>query len=323
MSEGIWARGIDRVKWSWDKYRFNLTATGVLSTAPLQINGNSPLFLSQICHQDVTAYLLAIKSLYLAIGQGRVMVVNDGSLTTSDISTLHKHIPELKVLDIASIGTGSCPRGGTWERLVKIVELTAEHYVIQADADTLVSGPIPEVIQCWRENKSFLLGTGSGQSVLPAAITAGLARKRLAGATRKSVGTLAEAALDVLPETRARWYVHASSGFAGFAKGAFSVSDVVNFSVCMREHLGDCWDEWGSEQITSNYILANAPNTVVLPLNRYACFGPPWSGSSRSSHLPVSDLRFLHFFGTYRHNGGLYRTRVRAFLAQQNRRSLP
>ena len=55
----------------------------------------------------VTAYLIAIKSLYQRIGQGRVLIIDDGSLTAEDISILKHHIPGIGVLDIASIDTGT------------------------------------------------------------------------------------------------------------------------------------------------------------------------------------------------------------------------
>lgn len=311
MSETIWARAAAKLKRKWGEYTFNRVASGVFETAPLQVQGESPVFLSQLCHRDVAAYLLAIKSLYLGVGQGQVAVINDGSLTPEDLSTLHHHVSGIEVFDIETIYTRSCPRGGTWERLVKIIELTADHYVIQADADTLVSGPIPEVVRCWKENRSFLLGTGSGQRVAPAPELARLAQSWIKASPRLTVGLLAEAALDKLPEAQSRSYVHASSGFAGFARGAFRLLDLEEFSGLMRERLGPRWDEWGSEQIASNYMLANAANAHVLPFGRYACFEP---------HHPSGDRPFLHFIGSHRYRGGEYRRRVRALLAHLTHR---
>ena len=128
-----------KVKRSWGKRSFDRVAEGIVSTAPLCLQGDSPLFLSMVCHRDVAAYLLAIKSLYVGVGHGRLVVINDGSLTSEDLLTLRRHIPELEIIDINAIETGSCPRAGCWERLVKIVELSADNYVIQADADILVA----------------------------------------------------------------------------------------------------------------------------------------------------------------------------------------
>lgn len=153
-----------------------------------------------LCHRDVPPYLLAIKSLYFRVGHGRVVIINDSSLTPDDLTILQSHIPGIVVLDIAGISTGSCPRGGTWERLVKILELSAETYVIQTDADILVSGPIPEVIQSVRENRSFLLGTGAGKEVTTALDTARMVQGWIKTNNWNpiKIGIEAEAALDRL-----------------------------------------------------------------------------------------------------------------------------
>jgi hypothetical protein len=311
MAETLWTRAVARLTQTWGKYTFDMVAANVLHSAPLALTGDSPIFLSMVCHVDVVAYLLAIKSLYSGFGQGRVLIIDDGSLSPDDHSILRQHIPGLEVEHIANIDTRTCPRGGTWERLVRIIELTAGHYLIQADADTLVTGAIPEVIQCWANNRSFLLGTDVGQRVCPAPAMARLAQSWLDKAkkanARITVGTLAEAALDSLPDAETHRYVHASSGFAGFAKGAFSVADVERFSGAMRDRLAGRWDEWGSEQIASNYILANTPGAVVLPFSRYACFEPG---------LPPGERSFLHFFGTHRFKQGRYRAQAQGFLAR-------
>lgn len=303
-------RAVRRIQRTWGKYLFDRTAARVLNTAPLSVRGDSPVFLSQLCHRDVAPYLLAIKSLYRAIGQGRVIIINDGSLTSDDISILRRHLPGLETIDIATIDTRSCPRGGTWERLVKIIELSQEHYIIQADADILVSGPIPEVVQCWRSNKSFLLGTDCGQEIAPAAASARMAQGWVNNFGWETIGILAEALLDRLPRSAPPNYVHASSGFAGFAEGSFRLSDLESFSDWMRGKLGARWDKLGTEQIASNYILANAPGAVVLPFDRYACFEP---------HVMPGDRPFLHFIGTYRYGNGLYRRRARQFVRQYSK----
>jgi hypothetical protein len=299
-----------RLRRSWNKRSFEHVIKAILRTAPLHLEGDSPLFLSLVCHRDLVSYLLAVKSLYLNVGRGQVVIIDDGSLTASDREILHHHIPRLKVLDIASIETSTCPRGGCWERLIKIIELSNEHYVIQFDADTLVCDTIPEVVQCWQDNKSFLLGTGSGQEILPAPHTASMVRDwvKSHGWSDFSVGVAAEGALDELPNATQRSYVHASAGFAGFARGAYQMADLTWFSAHMSDILGERrWREWGSEQIASNYILANAPEGIVLPFPRYACFEP---------HLKCHDHAFLHFIGTYRYDEGVYLRRAAEFISR-------
>jgi len=319
MENSLPAAGLARLRRIWAERSFDRAARGILGTRPLRLQGDSPLFLSMVRRRDVIAYLLAIKSLYVGIGQGRVVIINEGgfiddnSLSSDDMAILNHHVPGIEVVDLAAIATGPCPRGGTWERLVKIVELSDQCYVIQVDADTLVSATIPEVVECWQANKSFLLGTGSGQVISPAPDTARMVRGwiKTNGWTELAVSVEAEASLDKFPNAAQRSYVHASSGFAGFARGAFRLADLEEFSIFMSEMLGaQRWHELGSEQVASNYILANAPGAIVLPFPRYACFEP---------HLRRGEHAFLHFIGTYRYNDGAYRRRAAEFIRRYNR----
>ena len=315
-------RAVTRLRRSLGARSFERTATEVLTTQPLRVMGDSPLFLSMLPRRDLLPYLLAIKSLYAAVGQGRVAVINERgiidhhSLTDDDLALLRHHVPGIEIIDFCAISTGRCPRGGTWERLVKIMELSKDSYVIQVDADTLVSGPIPEVVECVEANLSFILGTGSGRAVLPAPETARMVQGWIKShgwrIDEVNVAIPAEAALDRLPGAAQKSYVHASSGFAGFARGAFSLDDLEWFSTHMSDLIGArLWHEkWGSEQVGSNYILANAPGATVLPFPRYATFEP---------HLPAGEHAFLHYIGEYRYNDGVYRKRAAEFLARYNK----
>lgn len=309
MTRPFLGRTAGRLRRNWHKARFDAVAQRVFDTPPLRMTGDSPVFVSQLCERDVAAYLLAIKSLYRRIGEGRVCIIDDGSLTADCRALLAQHVPRLDVVDIRTIDTGPCPRGGTWERLCKIVEMAEGQYVIQVDADTLTVGDVPEVRDCWRQGRSFLLGTGSGRAVLPAAEVARMVQGwiRHHGWTELSLSVAAEAALDQLPDPRSVSYVHASSGFAGFARGAVKIDDLYRFSDQMSALLGRTrWATWGSEQIASNYVLANAPRAIVLRYPRYACVEPG---------TVVKDSAFLHFIGSYRYETSLYRRSALSLLS--------
>ncbi len=309
------ARAGTRLRRSWGSRSFMRTAKDILNTAPLRVEGDAPLFLSMLPRRDLIPYLLAIKSLYVEVKQGRIAVINErgiidqNSLTDDDLALLRYHVPGIEIIDFCAISTGRCPRGGTWERLIKIIELSKDNYVIQVDADTLVSGPIPEVIDCVRANRSFILGTDVGQTLSSAPEIAGMVQGwiKTYGWTAPGICVTAEAALDRLPNATDKSYVHASSGFGGFARGAFSLADLEWFSLHMSSLIGaQIWHEkWGSEQIGSNYTLANAPAVTVLPFPKYATFEP---------HLPLGEYAFLHHIGTYRYDGGVYRNRAAEFI---------
>jgi hypothetical protein len=300
-------RAAARLRREWHKARFAAVARQVLDTSPLDMAGHAPVFVTQICERDVHAYLLAIKSLYRRIGTGSVHIIDDGSLTPASRTLLAHHLPRLTIEPMAAIDVGPCPRGGCWERLCRAVDLSRECYVIQIDADTLTLADVPEVRDCLARGTSFLLGTDSGQAIATAAEVAAMVRGWIARHrwTSLSLSVEAEASLDRLPDPSAA-YVHASAGFAGFARGSVAIGDLHRFSDAMATLLGRArWASWGSEQIASNHILANAPGAVVLPFPRYACAEP---------HVSTVDSALVHFIGSYRHATDLYRSGARRAL---------
>ena len=116
----------------------------------------------------------------------------------------------------------------------------------------------------------------------------------------------AERALASLPGAEALRYIRGSSGFAGFARGGFARGRLDDFSRHMEAALGARWSEWGTEQVASNFVIANSPGAVVLPYPDYACYDP---------RIDAGRSLFLHFYGTYRFDGGTYGARSRAVLA--------
>src|SRR3546814_1627054 len=70
------------------------------------------------------------------------------------------------------------------------------------------------------------------------------------------------------------------------------------------------WKEWGTEQVTSNFVIANNDNARVLPPASYINY---WGSP------PSADVRFLHFVGTYRWHGFEYPRRSRDAIRALNR----
>src|SRR3546814_3230425 len=94
-----------------------------------------------------------------------------------------------------------------------------------------------------------------------------------------------------IPDLEHPRYVRGCSGFAGFARGnnrriATAFSQAVSTLVGPQR-----WKEWGTEQVTSNFVIANNDNARVLPPASYINY---WGSP------PSADVRFLHFVGTYR-----------------------
>jgi hypothetical protein len=286
---------VARVQNRLRRFQFDQISRKITGTPPISIRPAALRIVSMVRNTDLYMYLGAIKSLYHAIGEGEVTAINDGSLTPAITDTLRAHIPGLDLIHIREIDTGRCPRGGTWERLVLIMRYSRDAYVIQMDSDTLARGGMDYVIRSYRENRSFGLGTSVGKEVVPAHRISEWAR----GIQGTDVTVVAEAHLRDLTGSDHLKYIRGSSGFAGFSRGHFSLSTLEDFSGQMSRLIGAKWNEWGSEQVASNFTVANAPGATVLPFPAYSCYYP---------HLPVdfTTNEFVHFIGTHRYHNGFY-----------------
>jgi hypothetical protein len=288
--------------------RFNWQTRGVLDTPPLVMKtGAAPLvFASLVSHADIRMYLVAIKSIYRAVGFGGIEIVGDGSLRAEDEALLRHHLPQIRIHRIADIDPSPCPRGGCWERLWFILGRAVDSYVVQVDSDTVTCAPIAEVVDCVLANRSFVLGTRDGLALSTLPQSAQFARNYPAD----HVQTAAEQVIDRLPDAPSLRYVRGSAGFSGFARGGFSRERLVAFSTAMQRQLPTRWSEWGTEQMASNFAVSNSPEAMVLPHPKYSCF---------DLRMDPTQAAFLHFIGTNRFDAGVYAREARKVIDRLNR----
>ena len=286
-------------------------ARAVLDTPPAIPNDDGVVLFSMIGTKVLLPYLVAAKSLQARLGCGRFVILDDGSLTSADRGLLDAHLGNPEVRHIAAVNTGPCPRGGTWERLLTLLDLRRDAYVIQLDSDTVTIGAVHEVAAAVRTGASFTLRGGSDAEIVP--LTEAAIRAR-AAEPNSHVQAAIEQALDrvAIPGRDALRYVRGCSGFAGFCKSGEGRGLAELFSQEAQRLLGARrWAEWGSEQVTSNFVVANEGRATLLPHERYFNF---WNAG-----VP-DDVRFVHFVGTYRYHGGVYDQATAAALAFLNRR---
>jgi hypothetical protein len=122
----------------------------------------------------------------------------------------------------------------------------------------------------------------------------------------------AEVAFERYPDAANLKYIRGSSGFAGYARSGFDRERAEAFSLQLKSLIGDRWLEWGSEQVMSNFAVANSPDPVVLPNEFYACFDP--------LDMPaVATGKCFHFYGTVRHSRGCYEALSRQVIGELSR----
>ncbi len=305
---------IDRIQRLAREAHHLRTARAVLATPPIVPTADRVVIFSMIGTRVLLPYLVAVKSLRAQLGIGRIAILDDGTLTAADKAVLGEHCGDPAIRAIADVATGDCPTGGCWERLLTLLDMTADDYVIQLDSDTVTIGAVPEVAAAIAANRSFtLLGDptadANGILSLPDFMTAYHPNgSGIDPAGPAHVQASIEGHWDRYPDAAAHRYVRGSAGFAGFARGGVaSPQSAAAFSRSAAGIVGaEKWKRWGSEQVASNFLVANSADPVLLPYARYLNY---WNEE------PAAGAAFLHFVGTHRYSTGEYRRRTGAAIA--------
>lgn len=294
-------RIIDYLSLKTRKLWHDQAAAAVLTTPPIKAKDDGIILFSMIGTRVLYPYLVAIKSLHHQLQKGRIVVLDDGSLTLRDKQVLKDHLDDPRIIAIDSVDTGNCPVGGTWERLLTILDLRQDHYVIQLDSDTITTGAVPHITQAIEQNQSFTIRGGAESELVSLNAASENAKSSEYFASANTHVQLAiEAAMDqiAIADRKDLQYVRGCSGFTGFAVSKDGRALAEDFSAEATRLLGmKRWSEWGSEQVTSNFVIANEEGPLLLPYDHYCNF---WNE-------PLSnDVRFIHFIGTFRYHQGLY-----------------
>ena len=296
----------DRALRKLRELHFNRTARAVLAAPPVRAADDGVVIFSMIGTRVLLPYLVAAKSLHARLGRGRFAILDDGTLTASDKAVLDFQLDRPEFHAFAAVDVGDCPRGGCWERLLTLLELRRDNYVIQLDSDTVTLGPVDEIALAIGRGRNFTLRGEASSAWLPVANF---------GADYASLPPAAHVQVKIealLPQVASAagglsHYVRGCAGFAGFAPGGSDRTLADAFSRAAAAQLGpQVWAQWGSEQVMSNLYIANEGQPLLLPYARYLNF---WNE-------PIaSEAAFVHFVGTFRYHRGAYAAAARQAIA--------
>ncbi len=270
----------------------------ILETPPIQARQDGVVLFSMIGTAVLLPYLVAVKSLWHELRRGRVAILDDGTLTAQDRAILAHHCGDPQIMRIADVVLDGFPAGGTWERLLTILDNRAGEYWIQLDSDTVTLGAVDEIAEAISRNRSFLFLGGRDAEIGPLPLAEFRRHFYPGGPQDGHVQARIESRLDSIDEQRGWKYARGCSGFAGFAATGSGRPLAAAFLAQMERMIGpEGVSIWGTEQVTSNFHLSNEPQLVVLPYDRYMNYwNEDWG----------ADTRFIHFVGTHRHDNGAY-----------------
>lgn len=272
----------------WHERRYRSEVQQMLDTPPLQPGPLDFITLSMVQPRDVLPLLAALKSFHRFAPARRVVVVCDPAMRDEHRDTIRQHVPFVEFVAAVDERHADTPSGGCWERLLTISRLTAEHYVVQLDADTLTFQPPQQVLDAVAARRAFVLA-GDPDAALIGPARAAAQAKPFAEIAQPHIQALAEHSL---PGVRgvAPNYVRGCAGFTGFPPDPSMRERLLHFSREMTRLLGARWADWGSEQVCSNYLVANAAGCQVLAYPAYATPDEPLAGAVLRHY--IGSLRF-------------------------------
>ncbi|MGR5134595.1 hypothetical protein [Vibrio alfacsensis] len=290
--------------------KFNKVLSNVIDTPPIySINTADVLLVSQVHHAAVKMSLIAIKSFVSKFGQCKIELINDGSLTNSDLRILEEHIVGVTIVDIEDIDILNCPKGGCWERLCYLLQRTKDYYVIQLDSDTVTIGAVPEIHQQINDNSGFTIGGPMFPDPVPVEYMSQLAESW----NNDHVQAKAEKNLTALKPLNITHYLRGCAAFTGFPKGSNLLTLLPDVSDIMERQLGkETWSEWGTEQFSSNVMQSLCENSQVLKWPKYHNHGFP-NYETKQSGLAgyLGKVSLIHFIGPTRFSNDLYTKTVK------------
>lgn len=287
------------------KYLYQRQARRITETPPVDAGALPYTLLSMVHHRDVHSYLVAAKSFIRQAAPRKVVVVCDPSITADDRAEFRRQIRNLELRDAAEFTDDAIPTGGTWERLFAITEYAKTDYVVQLDADTITLGAIDEVLTAITARQAFVIGESPDQQIESLSDVARRAKSWLAPPyNSQHIQAVVEAAIEEVGLAPGQRYVRGCSGFTGFPADTEMRAKLLSFSTAMRTQHGPRWNDWGTEQISSNFLAANAVGCRVLPFPKY--------GTPDQVGEPIA---FLHFIGYLRFINRKYEKATRHFIA--------
>ncbi|MBP0445152.1 hypothetical protein J8J14_10205 [Roseomonas sp. SSH11] len=291
-------------------WRFDRAIEGIYRTPPLEVVDAPWTIVSMVSPRHVPMYLLSIKAFYRRVGRGKVVAIVDRDTPASVLQTLRDHVRGIEFQILEDIDVGPCQRGGTWERILWILDRARHEYVVQLDCDVLAVAPdINEVVNCLENGTAFTMA--DGHQIVSMAEAAAFAHE-LEG---DYIGEVSERLFGLYPGHEQLRYVRGSSGLAGFAPGGFPREELHRFHVEMEKQVGAArWREWGTEQCASNFAVANTPGAIVLPYPAYASFHP---------NGPRAETKCFHFIGSYRFDDDFFSKRGREEIEALNAARAP
>lgn len=283
--------------------RHNEAVLGILDTPPIRPKRDGLVLFSTVGSAAVLPFLVAVKSLWAQLGRGRVVILDDGTLTAADRTILAQHCGDPQLLRLEDVPRGTFPHQGGWPALLAALDHRAGEYWLQLDCATVAVGPVWELERAIASNRScaMLASPDSPAEPLELAAFARTCSLDLHDAQGRSESRLAQVAPGM------GWkYLRGCGGLTGFAAGNGG-RDLAGAFFARLLDVIDADDISAADAITGNFLIANEGAPVCLPPDRY----PNYTGADWGA-----DTALVHFGPAHRYDRGAFMQASRAVISR-------
>lgn len=259
------------------------TIADILDTPPLPAQAGSLVLFAEIGAAQVLPFLVAVKSFATHLGRGRVVLLDDGSLTAQDRAILAHHCGDPEIIAAHEVTLDTFPDGPGWKQFLTILDRRAREYWISLDCFSVTTGPVPEISAAIARNRSFFCLADAGQA----------RPQPLASVSTPASGDDIAARIEAqLAENGAKggWlYARTAAGLAGFCALGADRALAKAFLAATGKRLGkENAILRDAAQIAVNFHLANENEAEILPPDRYFSYtGEDWPEEAAFAQFPA------------------------------------
>ncbi len=284
----------------------NRAIAEILNSPPVAPQQDGLVIFSELGTMQMLPYLVALKSFWRQMRRGRVVILDDGTLTAQDRTILAQHSGDPELLRAGEKRRHLPLPAGGWEGLFTMLERRTGEYWVKLDPDTLTLGPLPEIERALASNRSFTMMAREQSPPEPMRLRQFASAFHPKGPQDGDLQMRIESRLGQLSGSDSWRYLEGSGGICGFAAcGAGS-----ELAAAFRHQLADMLGEEpiGREaaQVACNFVIANEGAPACLPTERY--------GQYRGNPAD-DDLALLHFKGAEKYLNGAYSELSRTVIA--------
>ena len=241
----------------------------ILDTPPIVPASDGLVLFAEIGTAELLPTLVAVKSLHAQLKRGRVVLLDDGTLTGEDRALLAHHCGDPELIAAAGDeGSAGFLSGKGWKAFCTVLARRQSEYWLWLGSDSVTIAAVPEVERAIALNASCML-PGPGKAEEPQGLGEFVRAHYPAGPADGDAATRIESRLAKV--ARSDWrYLRGSAGLLGFGAGGPGLRFAASACHVLESLVGaSTMRDPGAVQIAANLHLASEKRTVLLPRARY------------------------------------------------------